>query len=161
MVEGGRFLLLDPSTLLAALEAFAACAAVGLEALLAFDLPLAPLDFDVFLADLLGPVAAVVPVPAPPPTVTTVGAAACTGLALTASALFRPIRTPTPIASNSVPTPATMVVPEEARGARGAGGGALAPEPASSDGGGAPAVPPGGSEKRGLPRRSPQATQYR
>ena len=52
----------------------------------------------------------------PPPTVTTVGAAACTGLALTLLALLRPIRTPTPIASSSVPTPATIVVPEDARG---------------------------------------------
>src|SRR5690242_11314790 len=63
-----------------------------------------------------------------------------------------PMRTPTPIASSSVPTPATSAVLEETRcflvGRAGAAGAAAA-------GGGADP-----SANRGLPRRSPQLRQY-
>src|SRR5690242_10285002 len=63
-----------------------------------------------------------------------------------------PIRTPTPIASSSVPTPATSAVLDDSRCFFGGGGGAA--------GAAAAGVGEDPSANRGLPRRSPQLRQY-
>ena len=141
---------MPPVTFDAAAPAFAAAVAFALaEALEGLDLPdlvppVLPLP-----VELLGVVADAA-TPPPPFTWITYGfvEAAFAGALLV---LSWPIRTPTPIASSSVATPATNVAPDEAERWRRCARGAC--------GTGAAAALESASENRGFDRRSPQSTQ--